>query len=251
MNSNRFIYKHLELGSSASYNSYYALRHLTKVEKYTDLSDKIILDIGCGNGAFTVEMAKKGKKIIGIDVNSEELFGFKQVMKQMKLNNINIFKMDAETLAFDDNEFDIVTMVQVLEHISNQVGALQETYRVLKPGGQIILSVPNKLFPFEIHGSRIWKLELSNRVPFISWLPPGLHAKIAHARTYTCSLIINLLNEVGFEVRAIDYILPPLDRIRLSSSIKSLYRASSSKIERTPLRVFGIFVLVVGKKSDA
>jgi len=66
-----FIYKYLEPGSSASYNSYYVQRHLSKVEEYTDLTGKIILDIDCGSGAFTVEMAKKGNKIMGIDVNSE------------------------------------------------------------------------------------------------------------------------------------------------------------------------------------
>lgn len=95
-----------------------------------------ILDSGCGRGDFALAFAEAGLDVTGIDytdnLGNEKLFS--------RLGGINL---EEDSLPFKDNSFDIVFSKSVLEHIHKPEKYLSEIYRVLKPGGKLILLVPD------------------------------------------------------------------------------------------------------------
>ena len=101
----------------------------------------IILEIGCGEGYGISELAKKSSHYIGIDkyktnISDELLDNNKITFHQMKIPPLN---------NIEENSVDYVVSFQVMEHIQDDNSFLKEIYRVLKPGGSVILTTPNKL----------------------------------------------------------------------------------------------------------
>jgi SAM-dependent methyltransferase len=95
-----------------------------------------LFDIGCGHGFF-LEMAKKeGWDVYGLDL-------CQQATEYAKLRGFNVVNVSLFEKNYKDNEFDVITMFYVLEHLPNPVKYLQEIYRILKPGGLLLLRVPH------------------------------------------------------------------------------------------------------------
>ncbi len=108
---------------------------LLKVMPYV-LKGQPLLDIGCGASAtFLQAVAPHISEGHGVD--------FK--VNNGKINdNIYTKKLTfLDRLPFDDAQFSTVTMLAVLEHISNEAGMINEVYRVLRPGGRLVLTVPS------------------------------------------------------------------------------------------------------------
>jgi len=105
-----------------------------------------ILDAGCSGGALVTYLHKKNfKHIYGIDIDHKSI-------EHCNNNGLdNVFLMNCTELMFDDESFDIVICSDVLEHVSNDVTALKEFNRVLKPNGIIILFVPAFNFLWSVH----------------------------------------------------------------------------------------------------
>ena len=154
--------------------------------------------------------------------------------------------MDVTSLKFPDRTFDMVSCIETLEHILNQKKALYEIYRVLKPNGTLVLSVPNKWWIFETHGAKLPLLPW-NRVPFFSWLPKRIHDRFAYARIYTKREIIDLLLKTGFRNIETEFMMPPLDRLR-NRFLRKILREIIFKLEKTSLRIFGVSIFIFAKK---
>lgn len=100
--------------------------------------DKKVLDYCCGLGETSLELAKRGAKVVGIDISDESIESTKKLLKQNKLdNNAEFFVMDAENLTFKDNTFDAIICAGVLHHLDVNK-AFPEIARVLKPNGKVI-----------------------------------------------------------------------------------------------------------------
>ena len=112
-------------------------RLLNTVERFLEfsncekLTNKKILDIGGGDGAFTEVCKKNNIDSINLDAGK---------------NNINF---ENDKLPFKDNNFDAVTAFALIEHISNINFLLHEIKRVLKPGGLVIVTTPNFRFCYK------------------------------------------------------------------------------------------------------
>jgi ubiquinone/menaquinone biosynthesis C-methylase UbiE len=106
----------------------------------------VVLDAGCGTGRHMRELAKiPDLKIIGIDKNDKDLNDANRSLQDMPdaaTNNIQVIKADINKLPFTDEAFDCVICSEVLEHIPHHHDALHELVRVLKPQGNLIISVP-------------------------------------------------------------------------------------------------------------
>lgn len=100
-----------------------------------------MLDVGCGNGSYLLGLKSLGwnarEQLYGIDFKSPVL---KELQEQEDINTMegNFIEMD-----LPENFFDVVTFRHVLEHFSDPSAALKKAYRILKPGGVVLIDVPN------------------------------------------------------------------------------------------------------------
>lgn len=122
-------------------------RHFNRYRYAWDLvptdTDRL-LDFGCYEGDFTNSLSSKVKELFGVDVNNEALTKAKH-----KYPHINFILFSKETLPFPKNYFDVVTLLDVLEHVPNEEETIKEIHRVLRPNGMLVLSTPHKgLFAF-------------------------------------------------------------------------------------------------------
>lgn len=112
--------------------------------KDDNLKNKKILDGGSGTGWFSAEAVKRGAKVTSLDVGENLL---KQVAKKCKSKRVVGSIMD---LPFSAKSFDYVISSEVVEHVTNPDKALKEFYRVLKPGGFLVLTTPNRFWYFSV-----------------------------------------------------------------------------------------------------
>ena len=153
-------------------------------------------------------MGSRFDKTMGIDVIPSRIEDARHRAIDAGLNAE--FQTVEGNLPWEDGHFDVVTMIEVLEHVEDERGSLAEVRRVLSKSGRLYLSVPNRYFPFETHGLRIGDHMVQHKVPFVSWIPP-LHRRICEARTYTYSSLTRLLQSCGFTVSRPEYIMPPYE----------------------------------------
>ena len=113
--------------------------------------EKENLDIGCGDGIFSIELAKRGCGVVGVDLNVKSVNYAKYFSKRSEVK-IDFLVGDACHLPFANESFDIILCSEVLEHIKDDKGAIREIERVLKQNGLLILTVPSdKASPYPGH----------------------------------------------------------------------------------------------------
>ena len=142
------------------------IKILDNIEKENfSLSGKNILDVGCGKGGMLISCALRGAKVVGIDVDEEEIKIAKMRTEACGINdNVSLMVANAENMPFSDNFFDIVLAISVLEHVKNLEKVVKEMVRVTKPGGFCYISIPNSLFPREAHYKVFYIPYLSKKI---------------------------------------------------------------------------------------
>src|SRR5260370_1301499 len=228
----------VRLGTPASYGSYGVEKRIEKIDETLDLRGKRVLDLGCGNGSYTAELARRASFVCGVDLQMQHLQAFRQPIHRVQAAG--------ESLPFASESFDVVTMIEVLEHTRCDEEVLKECFRVLKPGGFAVLFVPNKLYPFESHPCHIGHFSIGPNIPLISWFPHALRKRLCHARIYTRRKLLSLAKGAGFRTHKVGCIFPPLDSFRLP--FKEFYRRVTRKLEKTPLAAFGVSIYAVLQK---
>ena len=145
---------------------------ITQNIKKTDIK---ILDVGCGTGKNMEELSSSGE-VWGVDISDEALLFCK------KRHLTNVKKGEAEILPFDNDTFDIVCALDVLEHVDDMT-AIKEIGRVLNSNGHVIITVPA-----------------------FSWLWSKWDEVLHHKRRYTREKIRKILEENGFIILRNTYI---------------------------------------------
>ncbi len=154
-------------------------------------------------------------------------------------------------MPFRDESFDSVFLIEVLEHVLDEVKVLNEAHRVLSCGGEAIITVPNKLFPFETHSIRLGLKVIEPPIPFFSWLPNRIRNKHERARVYAPSGLVKSLTR-QFSIRQIDYIPPLLEGRPFQKNgcwliaVRNLAEKVFSKI---PFKWLSMSILVVAQKK--
>ncbi len=118
---------------------YWFLKNCTKKGK--------IIDIGCGNSRNLIPFAKQNFQCYGIDFSENMLKNSKLLANKHKLK-INLQKTQITKIPFNNDFFDYALHIAALHHLNTkkrQLKSLQETYRILKPNGLVLLTVWNKL----------------------------------------------------------------------------------------------------------
>src|SRR5437016_13922503 len=218
----------IKLGGPVSYGSYAVSKRMGKMDQILNFNGKRVLDLGCGNGCYTEEIARRADYVCGIDLHMPHLQAFREAIPRVQGSG--------ENLPFASESFDVVTMIEVLEHTDCDTKVLAECFRVLKPGGLLVLFVPNKFYPFESHPCRLGTFSLGRNVPLVSWLPELLRQHICYARIYTRRRLFAMARKVGFQIQKSGFIFPPLDSFPLP--FKHTSRRLAARLEDSPLGTF-------------
>lgn len=124
------------------------------------LKDKKVIDMGSGNGFYSIAFAEQGAKVTAVEVEQE----LHDISKEnFKAHNIAVEALmyDGVKLPLEDDSIDYAISFSVLEHVDDAKVFLTEILRVIKPGGKFFLAFPNKYWPRESH-TGLW---------FVTWLP--------------------------------------------------------------------------------
>ncbi len=124
-----------------------------------------VLDVGCGRGDFSIQMAKVFKKVVAVEPY-KDAYEYAQKNSPKQLNNI-IFKNSKIEKFESKDKYDLIVALTIFEHLSNQKKAFNKMFSMLKDGGIIYITAPNKYWPIEQHYG----------LPFLSWLPLPLANK--------------------------------------------------------------------------
>ncbi len=104
---------------------------------------QIILDLAGGTGDLTIEFSKlvgKTGKVVLSDINEKMLQrGRERLLDKGIVGNVEVVQADAEALPFQDNYFDCITIAFGLRNVTDKAAALRSMYRVLKPGGKLLV----------------------------------------------------------------------------------------------------------------
>lgn len=158
------------------------------IDKYVK-EDSLVLDVGCGTGFRTSKLKRKTKRITGLDI--------KNYVKEKFKSDFKLILGDGEKMPFKDKHFDFVTCWDVIEHIKKDDLFLKEIFRILKPGGLLLLSTPNK----KRLSNRLIGLFNKIEYPYYLGSNPDDVGDIVHIREYTEKELENLITKVGFKIK--------------------------------------------------
>lgn len=122
---------------------------LANILAATSVKGKKILEVGVGMGGDSIFLAKKGAYVTAVDFTKEALDELRRTANSLKIK-IETVQVDARKLPFKENSFDIVFHQGFLEHFTNPLEMLLEQKRVLKPGGLLVVDVPQRYTTYTI-----------------------------------------------------------------------------------------------------
>ena len=132
------------------------------------LFGKQILDVGCGGGILSESMARQGAHVLGLDMGKEPL----QVARLHALESgveVNYRQDTVEALAEElPGHFDVVTCMEMLEHVPDPASVVRACARLAKPGGQLFFSTINR-------NAKSWLLMILGAEQLLQLVPKGTH----------------------------------------------------------------------------
>ncbi|MBU0700587.1 class I SAM-dependent methyltransferase [bacterium] len=223
-----------------------ARRHIifTLLAKYVPKGQQSILDVGCGPGTTIGHLEKFGR-VMGIDVSYDAVKFCKG------RGHEHIVCASAESLPMKDNSFSLITMLDVLEHIEDDMSVLCEIARICKPNGTIVLTTPAYQF--------LWG---------------DIDEICKHKQRYTASELCNKLKAAGLQIERVSYmnalLLPvtwlsrrlkavigmgkplqsPFDKCYpawVTSTLESLFRLEAVFLKAWDLP-FGVSIICIARK---
>lgn len=123
---------------------YDKLNYLPRLVDFNGYKGKQLLEVGCGAGIDLVRFARGGAQVTGIDLSKTAIDLAHQNFEQRQ-QDADLRLMNGECMQFADNTFDVVYAHGVLQYTADSEKMIAEIYRVLKPGGEAILMVYNRI----------------------------------------------------------------------------------------------------------
>ena len=180
-----------------------------------------ILDIGCGAGFFLRRAKEHGWEPWGIDLDGCRV-------AQARKHGINVLWETFEKANYEEEQFDVVTMFNIIEHLTNPVAALNKVHRILKDGGLLVVETPtNDFTPMRLVDLvyRISKGRIYFPVKYFYTSPTG--GGWGHCYRYSRKTITTILEKTQFKIIKIQAGENPSFRLHLS--MRNYYRKPSAK----------------------
>jgi len=229
-------------------------KRLRLIQEFFELERKSLLDAGCGAGEYVSAFLKAGADAMGIEYSAEKVAQY----ENRNPDSGRVQQGNLEKLPFPDQQFDLVLLNEVLEHVQNEDAALREIHRVLRPSAHLIVFSPNRLYPFETHGV---SLRRSNKAvphyfPFVPYVPLSLGSRFLNywARNYWPSQLRKLLVGSGFKVTHHRFVWQTFENIsgnqpKIVQAGRPWLRAISDQCEKAPLlKYFGTSQMIVAER---
>lgn len=221
-------------------------RRLQMIAQWAKLENACVLEAGGGVGMYASQFRRRYTDTVHLfDIELERVRAARQDIPKSIV-------AAAENLPYPANYFDTILSHEVLEHVTNDRDAAREMVRVLKPGGRIIVFVPNRWYPFETHG-HYWKGHYHfGNTPLINYLPNRWRNKLApHVRAYTKRNLWNLFEGLPVALVHHSRIYGGYDNIiaRLGKPARWV-RNTLYRLECTPLDTWGLSHLLVVEKTS-
>jgi ubiquinone/menaquinone biosynthesis C-methylase UbiE len=227
-------------------------KRLDVIERYAPIRGRRVLDCGCGAGDYVGALRRRGAQAWGVEFSQDKLATAPRSVVGC------ISAGDLHDIAFQDATVDVALLNEVLEHVPNDGRAVREVYRVLKPGGTLVIFSPNRRYPFETHGTYLKGSgrRVPHYVPLIPYVPLPLATKVIDfwARNYWPGELRRLVMSAGFRITATDYVWQTFEGISnhqpaLIARTKGLLRVLSRWLEHMPLvRTLGVSQVIVACK---
>ena len=162
------------------------------IGQLSPLTGKRVVDIGCGGGILTDAMARKGAEVLGIDLSTKSLRVAQLHALEAATPNVQYREVSAEALAAEQpGSFDVVTCMEMLEHVPEPASIVRACAALVRPGGWVFFSTINrnpKSFVFAIVGAEY----------VLNLLPRGTHA---YAKFIRPSELARFCRDAGLELR--------------------------------------------------
>ena len=162
------------------------------IDELAGLRGKTALDVGCGGGILADAMARRGAEVLGIDLATKSLRVAQLHALEAQTPNVVYREVSAETLAAEQpGSFDVVTCMEMLEHVPDPASIVRACATLVRPGGWVFFSTINrnpKSFVFAIVGAEY----------VLNLLPRGTHA---YAKLIRPSELARACRDAGLELR--------------------------------------------------
>jgi ubiquinone/menaquinone biosynthesis C-methylase UbiE len=109
------------------------------VEKLAINPAYVVMDFGCGPGYFTIDLAKKAKKVIAVDLSLEMIRKAQRKAEKADMKNIEFLQSDGKSLQLDGGSVDLILLVTVYHEVGDNEVVLKEFGRVLKQEGKLVI----------------------------------------------------------------------------------------------------------------
>ncbi len=139
------------------------------IDSLVKLEGKKVLDVGCGGGILADSMARKGAMVTGIDLATKALKVAQLHALEAQTPSINYREISAEGLAQEEpGQYDVVTCMEMLEHVPHPALVVQACTTLVKPGGWVFFSTINR-------NPKAWLFAVVGAEYVLNMLPKGTH----------------------------------------------------------------------------
>jgi 2-polyprenyl-6-hydroxyphenyl methylase / 3-demethylubiquinone-9 3-methyltransferase len=139
------------------------------IDQHAALKGKQVLDVGCGGGILADSMARKGADVLGIDLAGKSLKVAQLHALEAETPNIQYREVAVEALAAErPQSFDVVTCMEMLEHVPDPASVVSACAQLVKPGGWVFFSTLNR-------NAKAWLLAVVGAEYVLNMLPRGTH----------------------------------------------------------------------------
>jgi 2-polyprenyl-6-hydroxyphenyl methylase/3-demethylubiquinone-9 3-methyltransferase len=162
-------------------------------EHANGLTGKKILDVGCGGGILAESMARRGADVLGIDMGAAPLNVARLHAEQENVHNIEYRQIPVEQLAEEQaGQYDIVTCMEMLEHVPDPASVVAACAELVKPGGWVFFSTINR-------SAKAFGLAIVAAEYLLKMIPKGTHE---YAKLIQPSELAMFARQAGLDLQA-------------------------------------------------